>query len=153
MAKFMVFTLTEKKITARARLFEDLAPETCGTLWERAPYEGDCVHAIHSGNLAALLIDPAIVIRKENASVHVETGDIMFLHYGAREAAAYPNALSEILWAYDRSTNLVRPGELVPVSANIFGKFLPGAEPFFEANRRIPFEGVTPMTIACEEGD
>ena len=152
MTRYFVLDFVDQGITAKARLLEDQAPETCRILWQHLPYEGPCGHAIFSGTIAAHYIDPSIVVPTENATTLVQTGDLMFTHYDAGVRHGYSEALSEIYWAYDRYCRPTAPGQLIPVYPNVFGTFLPGSEDFFEASRRIRYDGVTPVRITGEEG-
>ena len=153
MPKNLMFTLTAKNIVARARLLEDKAPHTCRILWAHLPYRGTCFHAIYSGTIAAILIDPTIVIPTENATVQIQTGDLMFTHYDAGVRHGHPDALSEIYWAYDRYCQPTAPGQMIPVYPNVFGQMLPGSEAFFEASRRMQMEGAAPIEITGEVVD
>ena len=81
-----------------------------------------------SGTSIALYIDPSIVIPEENATVHIQTGDVMFTHYRDRERHGFPEALSEIYWAYDRYCRPMAPGKMTPVIPNVFAEFVPGSE-------------------------
>jgi hypothetical protein len=134
-------------VVARARLLEDAAPATCRAIWERLPLSGPAGHAMLSGTSVALYIDPTIVLPEENATVNVQTGDVMFTHYEPRERHGFPEALSEIYWAYDRYCRPTAPGKMTPVVPTVFGEFLQGSQPFFEVCRRIRREGSKPVTI------
>jgi Protein of unknown function (DUF3830) len=131
----------------RARLHDDAAPVTCQMLWDRLPYSGPAGHAMLSGTSIALYIDPAIVIPEENATIHIQTGDVMFTHYNERERHGFPDALSEIYWAYDRYCRPTAPGKMTPVVPNVFAEFVPGSAPFFELCRRMRRSGTLPLTI------
>lgn len=145
MAKYLVFDI--EGVAARARLLEEAAPVTCRTIWERLPLSGPAGHAMLSGTSVALYIDPSIVLPEENATIHIQTGDVMFTHYNARERHGFPEALSEIYWAYDRYCQPKAPGKMTPVIPNVFAEFLPGAQPFYEVCRRIRREGSKLVTI------
>lgn len=147
MARYFVFTFDGTDITARARLNEAHAPKTCEMLWAALPYARPCRHGIYSGTATAIHIDSAIVPPKENATLLVQRGDVMFTHYDAYERHGHPDALSEIYWAYDRYCAPRMPGGLAPVMPNVFGEFLPGAEGFFETCAAIRFEGPKAITI------
>src|SRR3982750_4552701 len=83
MARYFVFDLDGT--VGRARLHDEAAPVTCNTLWNLLPFSGAAGHAMLSGTSIALYIDPTIVIPEENATVFVQTGDVMFTHYRERE--------------------------------------------------------------------
>jgi len=144
-ARYFVFDLDGT--IARARLHDEAAPITCETLWKLLPFSGSAGHAMLSGTSIALYIDPGIVIPEENATVYIQTGDVMFTHYRERERHGFPDALSEIYWAYDRYCRPTAPGKMTPVIPNIFAEFLPGCEEFFAVCRRMRREGTRPLTI------
>jgi hypothetical protein len=145
MARYFVFDLDG--VTARARLHENDAPMTCVALWDRLPFSGSAGHAMLSGTSIALYIDPAIVIPEENATSHIQTGDLMFTHYRERERHGFPEALSEIYWAYDRYCRPTAPGKMTPVLPNVFGEFVVGSGAFFDLCRRMRREGSRQLTI------
>lgn len=147
MAKFFQFSYDDEGVSARARLLEAEAPVTVKTLWRHAPYEGEAGHAIFSGTTCALYIDPAITIPMEHATTLIQRGDLMFTHYDAMERHGFPEALSEIYWAYDRYCRPTMPGAMLPVSPNVIGAFEGGSEDFFETSRRIRHEGRKRITV------
>jgi hypothetical protein len=141
MARYFVFTYVKENITARARLLEKEAPQTVETLWRHAPYEGDAVHANYSGSTVGLLFDPSITVPMENATIYVQTRDLLFTHYDAMTRFGHPGAVSEFYWAYDRYCRPIMPGAGLPVCPNVFGQFLDGCEAFFEASRSMSMTG------------
>jgi len=145
MARYFVFDLGGT--IARARLLDEAAPVTCETLWKRLPLSGSAGHAMLSGTSVALYIDPSIVLPEENATVQIQTGDVMFTHYRERERHGFPEALSEIYWAYDRYCRPTAPGKMTPVIPNVFAEFEQGSQAFFEVCRRIRREGTRPLKI------
>ena len=149
MARYLVFEI--ERIVARACLLEEAAPVTCQTIWEQLPLSGPAGHAMLSGTSVALYIDPGIVLPEENATIHIQTGDVMFTHYNARERHGFPEPLSEIYWAYDRYCRPTAPGKMTPVVPNVFAAFLPGSQAFFDVCRRIRREGSKPLTIRGEQ--
>ena len=151
MARYFLFTFVDEGVSARARLLEREAPKTVETLWRRAPYEGEAGHAIFSGTTCAIYIDSSITIPMENATTLIQTGDLMFTHYDAMERHGFPDALSEIYWAYDRYCRPTMPGAMLPVHPNVFGRFESGFEAFFGASRRIRHEGRKRITVAKAE--
>jgi len=151
MAKYLVFRFVDEDVSASARLLEDEAPKTVETLWRHAPYAGSAGHAIFSGTTCALYIDSGITIPMENATTLIQTGDLLFTHYDALQRHGFPDALSEIYWAYDRYCRPTMPGAMLPVYPNVFGRFEAGCEAFFEASRRIRDEGRKRLTVTAEE--
>jgi hypothetical protein len=147
LSKYLVFDFEGTGVAARAILLEKEAPRTCKAVWERLPYAGPAGHAMHSGTICALYIDPAIVAPVENASSHVLPGDVVFVHYDVMERHGYPGALSEICWAYDRYVRPMMPGMLKPICPNIFARLLPGQEAFMAMSGRLRRESVKPIRI------
>jgi hypothetical protein len=115
MARYFVFTFPDANITAHALLLEKEAPKTVEVLWRNAPFEGNAIHAIYSGTTIGLLFDPSIVAPMENATGHVQTGDLMFTHYDLMTRFNQPDPVSEIYWAYARHCRPVMPGVGLPV--------------------------------------
>ena len=150
MAKYFVFSFKDIEISAKARLNEKDAPQTCEILWQLSPFAGDCRHGIYSGTTTALLIDPKIEIPPENQSVMIQKGDLMFTHYNPFMRHGHSEAVSEIYWAYDRYCSPRMPGSLLPTVPNIFGEFLPDSDEFFEMCRSIRLEGVKQIIIKKE---
>jgi hypothetical protein len=144
-ARYFVFDLSGT--IGRARLLDEAAPVTCESLWKRLPLSGTAGHAMLSGTSIALYIDPTIVLQEENATVHIQTGDVMFTHYRERERHGFPEALSEIYWAYDRYCRPTAPGKMTAVIPNVFAEFVSGSQDFFEECRRIRREGSKALTI------
>lgn len=151
MPRAIVMTYLDEGVSVRAELLEDRAPITCHAIWEVLPVLGDGVGAMFSGTVAGLFIDPTIVIPVENATSCIQTGDVMFTHYGRGVRHGYPEPISEIYWAYDRYVNLTIPGQVVPASANIFGRIVGDPAPFYAVCRRIAREGWTRLEIRREE--
>jgi hypothetical protein len=147
MAKYFVFEFVGTGVVARARLLEKEAPQTCRILWERLPYEGSGGHAMLSGTICALYIDPKIVVPTENATVNVQKHDLMFTHYDEDTRHGFPEALSEIYWAYDRYVTPTSPGMMAPVYPNVFGEMLAPLDAFYDLSRRIRREGVRPIRV------
>jgi hypothetical protein len=150
MARYFVFAFDGTNVSARARLDEKLAPQTCRVLWERLPYKEPCRHGIYSGTTTAILIDPTIVIPPENGTVLVQKRDLMFTHYEPNVRHGHPEPVSEIYWAYDRYCSPRMPGALLPTVPNVFGEFLSDYEAFFEACAKIRFDGPRPLTVTGE---
>lgn len=148
MARYFVFDLDGT--IGRARLHDDAAPVTCNTLWNLLPFCGPAGHAMLSGTSIALYIDASIVIPEENATAFIQTGDVMFTHYNERERHGFPEALSEIYWAYDRYCRPFAPGKMTPVVPNVFAEFLPDSTEFFALCRRMRREGTRPLRITGE---
>jgi hypothetical protein len=147
MAKEMLITFVDARVSARAVLLEDQAPRTCETIWRTLPVSGESTHAIYSGTIAALLIDPSIEVEEENATTCIQTGDVMFTHYRPGVRHGHPEPVSEIYWAYDRYARPTIPGQWVPATANVFGRIVGDPSAFYEVCRRLPREGVKRLEI------
>lgn len=146
MARYLVFTMDGT--SARARLLEDLAPETCKTVWRLLPVSGPCGHVMLGGTSCALNVDPGVVVPEENAAGLIHPGDVMFIHYNARERHGHPEAESKIYWAYDRYCAPKTPGKMTPEYPNVFAEFTGDARAFFKACEKTFLEGRRPLTIA-----
>lgn len=146
MARFLVFGL--EGVSARARLLEDLAPETCRAIWALLPLSGPCGHVMLAGTSCALDIDPSVVLPEENAAGLIHKGDVMFIHYNARERHGFPAAESKIYWAYDRYCMPRTPGKMTPEFPNVFAEFDGDTQPFFKACEATFLNGRKTLTIA-----
>ena len=146
MARFLIFTLGGA--SARARLIEDLAPETCRLVWNQLPASGPCGHVMLGGTSCALNLDPGLVAPEENAAGLIQKGDVMFIHYNARERHGFPAAESKIYWAYDRYCMPRTPGKMTPEYPNVFAEFVGDAKDFFKRCEDTFLGGQKPLTIA-----
>jgi hypothetical protein len=147
MAKEILITFVEERVSVRALLLEDQAPRTCETVLRRLPFAGKASHAAYSGTIVALHIDPSIDVDEENATTCIQTGDVMFTHYRPGFRHGHPEPVSEIYWAYDRYARPTIPGQWVPATANVFGRIVGDPSAFYEVCRRIRKEGVKPLEI------
>lgn len=151
MSKYFVFEVPGTGIGARAVLLEREAPRICAALWAGLPYAGDCGHAMLSGTVCALYIDPSIVAPAENATRNVVPGDLMYTHYPQGLRHGFPDALSEFYWAYDRYVMPTAPGLMAPIYPNVFGRMLPGADALYDQCRKIRRGGVFPLRVTGAE--
>lgn len=149
MARFLVFAL--EGTTARARLLDELAPETCRAVWDALPATGPCSHVLLAGTSCAVQLDPAIVVPEENATGLLHKGDVMFIHYNARERHGFPAAESKVYWAYDRYCMPRTAGKMTPEFPNVFAQFEGDCAAFYDACRKTFFEGQRPITVRGEE--
>jgi len=139
--RYMVVTFVDEGVSARALFLEHEAPRTCAAMWDALPAAGEGAHGNYSGTVVGLFIDPRIVIPEENATTCIQTGDVMFTHYDADVRHGHPQPISEIYWAYDRYARPTIPGQWVPATANVFGRFVGDPTAFYAVCRRIPREG------------
>jgi hypothetical protein len=147
MAREIVLTFVDEGVSARAVLLEEEAPRTCRAVWEQLPLAGSAGHGAYSGTIVAIYFDPAVVVGEEHATTCVQTGDVMFTHYDANVRHGYPNALSEIYWAYDRYARPHVPGQWVPAIANVFGRIIGEPADFYAVCRRLQREGLKRLEV------
>ncbi|MBI1775197.1 MAG: DUF3830 family protein [Proteobacteria bacterium] len=145
MLRHLEFTMAGA--VARARLLDDLAPETCAIVWSLLPLSGPCGHVLLAGTSCALHIDPSVVAPEENATGLIHTGDVMFVHYGLRERHGFPEAESKIYWAYDRYCQPKTPGKMTAEFPTVFAEFRSDATAFFQACRDTFYGGRKPLVI------
>src|SRR5262249_20139601 len=108
---------------------------------------GPCGHVLLSGTSCAVALDPAIVAPEENATSLIQTGDVMFMHYRARERHGFPEAESKIFWAYDRYCMPRTMGKMTPEYPTVFAAFEGDTTRFYQACRDTFYGGRTPATI------
>ena len=146
MARFLIFRLEGTE--ARARLFDDLAPETCKLVWSQLPATGPCGHMLLAGTACALELDPKLDAPAENQTGLIHPGDIWFTHYPERWRLGFPQAESRITWAYDRFCQPRVPGRMTPEYPNVFAEFTGDASAFFKACGDTFYGGRKPVTIS-----
>jgi hypothetical protein len=147
MPKEMVLTFVDEGVSVRAVLLEDEAPRTCQAVWDQLPLLATAGHGAYSGTIVGVRLDPSVVVAEENATTCVQTGDVMFTHYAARTRHGYPDALSEIYWAYDRYARPHVPGQWVPAIANVFGRITGDPTDFYAVCRRVLREGLKRIEV------
>jgi hypothetical protein len=135
----MIFDL--EGALARARMDFDRAPATCRTVWDLLPYEGTGGHALQSGTNAAFHFDPSVTVPVENATCHLQRGDVVFIHYNPRERYDNPRGVSEVVWCYDRYNLATAPGKLHSVVGNVFAELQAPFAEFQAMSARIFTEG------------
>ncbi len=150
MPRFLIFRLEGTE--ARARLFDDLAPETCKLVWSQLPATGPCGHVLLAGTACALELDPKLDVPAENQTGLIHPGDVWFTHYPERWRLGFPKAESRITWAYDRFCQPRVPGRMTPEYPNVFAEFTGDAGAFFKACGDTFYGGRRPVTIEGSEG-
>src|SRR5689334_8821824 len=150
-AREIEFTFPNEGVSARAVLLEDQAPRTCRAMWELLPVEGEAFHAMVSGTIGAILLDPGVVVEAENTATCLQTGDVLFTHYDGNWRHGWPEPLSEIYWAYDRYARPTVPYLFTTAVGNVFGRFVGDASAFFAVSRRIHREGWKQLTVRRAE--
>lgn len=143
MAKRVEVSFVDEGASAQFLLHEREAPLTCATIWEvlREPLVGPSGHGKWSGTVSGILLDPTVIAPEENTTTFIQTGDVMYTHYRPNVRHGFPDALSEIYWAYDRYARPTVPGLGTPAVANIFGQFVGDCSAFYAVCRRLPTEG------------
>jgi hypothetical protein len=147
MAKEIVLTFVDEGVSARAVLLEEAAPRTCAAVWEQLPLLASAGHGAYSGTIVGIRLDPSVVVGEENATTCVQTGDVMYTHYDANVRHGYPDALSEIYWAYDRYARPHVPGQWVPAIANVFAHIVGDPTDFYAVSRRVLREGLKRLEV------
>jgi hypothetical protein len=147
MARFLAFSM--EGASARARLHETLAPATCNAIWRLLPLGGSCGHVMLGGTSCALNTDPSLVLPQENAAGLIHKGDVMFIHYNARERHGHPDAESKIYWAYDRYCAPKTPGKMTPEFPTVFAEFTGDTSAFFTACAATFLHGHRALTISA----
>ena len=99
------------------------------------------------GTSCALNLDPGLVVPEENAAGLIQKGDVMFIHYNARERHGFPAAESKIYWAYDRYCMPRTPGKMTPEFPNVFAEFVGDTRDFFNKCEDTFLGGQKPLTI------
>jgi len=91
-ARYIEIGLTKRGVSCVARLLDELAPQTCGAVWEALPCSGQAYHAKYARNEIYALF-PALGSEPptENPTVTPLPGDVCYFAFEAREigAAAY----------------------------------------------------------------
>lgn len=136
---------------ARARLHDEAAPLTCAAVWAHLPYEGQGGHALQSGTNAAFHFDPSIALPVENATCHLQKGDVVFIHYEPGTRHNHPRGVSEVVWCYDRYNLATTPGRLNPVLANVFAELVGDYRAFAEMSLSLFTEGKKPIRVTTFE--
>lgn len=149
MPRFLIFEMEGAR--ARARLLDELAPETCRLVRSQLPVSGPCGHVLLGGTACSVKIDPNVVAPDENQTGLLHTGDVMFIHYDARERHGFPEAESKIYWAYDRYCAPKTAGKMTPEFPNVFAQFEGDTSGFFEACRNTFYGGWRTVSIRGEE--
>jgi hypothetical protein len=145
MTRYIRLTFTDEQLSATARLLDERAPETCGTIWANLPFEGKLGHGMCSGPEVMLHILSSIVIPLENSTTYPLPGELGYVHLQGWVTVHYQEDISEICVFYARGA---RPGIVEgPVPVNIFAEITEGFEPFAAACRRVRVEGYKPFRI------
>jgi len=141
--KLVEVTFVDEGIAARFMLHEKEAPLTTSAIWTAlgGPLEGGSGHGQVSGTCVGFRLDSSIIIPAENCTGYVQTGDVLYTHYDASWRFGYPDAVSELYWAYDRFVRPIVPGLGIPAVANVVGQFVGDCTAFYALCRRTGKEG------------
>jgi len=145
MARFIEISFVGSNIKARARLFEDKMPRTCGELIKHMPLEGTATHARYSGSEVAVLLPAQIKIGRERATCAVLPGDVAYVWLNRDDHYGLDDDVSEICWFYDRDSQ-PRMWE-GPVRVNIFAHIEGDAAEFYRASADTRISGVKRVKI------
>ena len=145
MVEHIRLVFPEENVIAVARLLEAQAPDTCGTIWEHLPFEGELIHGQWSGPEAYLLIDPSIRIGPENQTVHTLPGDVGYYSLAGGRLIDWPEDMAELAFIYGRGA---RPSMIDgPVKVNVFARIEENLEGFADTCRRLRTEGVKAFRV------
>jgi Protein of unknown function (DUF3830) len=126
-----MLAITAGPLTFRARLEEELAPETCAAVLRLLPLAGKLVQARWSGESAWVpLGDLQAGVGPENANSYPAAGELLL----------YPGGLSEteILFPYGATCFASKMGQL---AGNHFATIVEGGEDLRELGRLVLWEG------------
>lgn len=129
-------------------LLWDEAPKTTQAIAGALPYEGEVLHGTCSGTMAVFFLDQLLEVPPENATTCVRVGDLLFTHYPAGWREGYPEAVSEIYWAYAPYARPTVPGLFTPTLASVFARHRGDASElaaFCERSQRLHREGAAPV--------
>jgi hypothetical protein len=129
--------ITAGPLTFRARLEEELAPETCAAVRRLLPLESKLVQARWSGESAWVpLGDLETGVGPENANSYPAAGELLL----------YPGGLSEteILFPYGATCFASKMGQL---AGNHFATILEGGEGLRELGRLVLWEGAQDIRV------
>jgi hypothetical protein len=151
MARSIVLRIPEHDVSATADLFEREAPQTCGLIWDRLPFEGRLIHGMYSG--PELFIVPAglPLVTAENQVQRALSGDIGYWHNEGGIQASAPDEVAELVFVYDRGAS-VKGSDGSDSRVNLFARTRPqAAESFLTVCRRFRTEGR--WTLRVERGE
>jgi len=119
--------------TMKGRLFDDLAPDICGRIWQLLPLEGRATNTVWSGDMLRLWVQIPEPERPENGVQLQHPGDILFIPRWNGLRFVYGQA------------RMQGPSGASPVPR--VGHLDGDIAPLAEFGRRIEWEGARPMRV------
>jgi hypothetical protein len=116
----------------------------CALIAAHLPSEAEAIHAIYSGTIVGVLLDPQLNAPLQNATTRHLPGDLIWMHYDAFSRFGHPEPLSEIYWAYDRHARSVTPGQFAETPASVFAlaeTHTPAWRAFAERSAQVRWSG------------
>ncbi|MET0238491.1 MAG: DUF3830 family protein [Sphingobium sp.] len=133
-------SITAGPFSFRARLEEELAPETCKAFLAMLPYEERVIHVRWSGEGVWIPMgDQAFDLPWENATRHPAPGEFIFYPKGVSE--------TEILMAYGGVAFSSKAG---PLAGNHFLTIVEGLENVRPLGKLTLWEGAQPIRFALD---
>ncbi len=154
MAKNLVFTFVDEKVSGVVELFWDNAPETCATLWKvlEKPIREKCFHAMYAGPEIMIglpkshqTFDPK-ALPGENQTVVPVPGDVLFFFQGPRMMKGLLDEFWEIGMFYGEGGRTFGPLGWTPVT--MWGRMRHADLPAFAATcQDIRWHGMKTLEI------
>ena len=154
MARYIEIGLTKRGVSCAARLLDDLAPKTCGAVWEALPASGQVYHAKYARNeiyalLPAFGADPGT----ENPTITPIPGDVCYFAFEAPEISSTAYGYDEGSEAHSGSqvidlalfygrNNLLINGDRGYVPGNVFATVERGLDEMAAAAQDMWLRGV-----------
>jgi hypothetical protein len=153
MAKQIIFTFVDEKVSGVVTMNEELAPKTTATLWKAfaRPIRMRAFHAMFAGPeimvglpKAAQVFDPRKV-PIENQTVTPGAGDVLWFYQAKHMMKGLTDEFWEIGMFYDEGGRTFGPLGWTPV--NIFGRMTEGLDRFAASCRDIRLSGAKMLEI------
>jgi len=120
-----------RRLTARARMLEGDAPETCRAVWGVLPVRSRLIHAAYSGEEVFLELPRLLDVRPENQTIYLIPGDVFYWQTRETQYMSVKKPVAEIAFAYGRQIE-VRSGHSGRAAVNVFATIADGLERFAE---------------------
>ena len=149
LAKTVVLSFPDEKVTAKAELIQEDASITCNAIWNELPVRSTAIHDIWSGHVFFVFLDPTIVIEPENLSrPDVAPGDLFYYYRPAHyfRGAPYERVeASEIGVVYDRDSQ--PRGSRGVKLVNVFGRITENLEDIKRVGQKMITQGAKELRI------